>query len=317
MLEILSFDFEKHFAKTFELWQANFEMSWPLDELTFRRLISDDPRIPGLNKRRFVALLDGVLVGFVLFQFVEEKASGNLNLLLVAPDFQRKDIGTALHNFAIEGLQKAEVRRVQLGGGSPSFWQGIPDDLSGVAAFFEKMGWQYSETSYDLSQDLQAFTKAGVFIAPVAARGISFRAAVPADQAAIVVFEKTEFPNWLGAYEYVMLFGDFNDLWLVCDKDGKIVGTVIMFSPLSNQQRLDVPWKRKLSQNLGALGCVGIAHSVHGQGLGSAMMASAMEEQKRRGVGNCHIGWTWRVTFYEKLGFKLWKSFRMSWRTFY
>jgi beta-N-acetylhexosaminidase len=111
-----------------------------------------------------------------------------------------------------------------------------------------------------------------------------------------------------------MRFGDFNDLLLVRDVGGKIVGTVIMFSPLSNSQRLDVPWKRVLGENSGALGCVGIARSLHGQGLGSAMMAAAMEELKKRGVRNCHIGWTWRVTFYENLGFKLWQSFRMSWR---
>ncbi|MBN9387335.1 MAG: GNAT family N-acetyltransferase [Chloroflexi bacterium] len=316
MLEIAPFDFEKHFARTFELWQASFEKSWPLDEPAFRRLISDDPYIPGLRKRQFVALVEGVVAGFVLFQFVAEKGSGNLNLVMVAPGHQRQGVGTALHNYALAELQKAGAVRVQLGGGSPTFWQGIPDDLSGAANFFEKMGWQYSETSYDLTQNLQGFTGAGEFSAPVATRGITFRTAVPADQAAIVAFEKAEFPNWLGAYEYVMGFGDFNDLLLVCDIDGKIVGTVIMFSPLSNPYRLDVPWKRLLGENRGALGCVGIARSLHRQGLGSAMMAAAMEELKKRGVGNCHIGWTWRVTFYEKLGFKLWKSFWMSWQNF-
>lgn len=316
MVEIITFEFEKHFEKVFELWQSNFGKDWPLDSFTFRHVISDNPTVSGLSKWRFVALADSSLAGFVLFQSSSEDSSGNLSLVMVDPTYQRRGIGAALHGFALEQLRKSGVRRVQLGGGSPGLWQGVPDDLSSAAAFFEKMGWAYSEISYDLIQDLQTFSRATEFIAPVAARGIGFRTANSSDVTAITVFQKAEFPNWLGAYEYILALGDYNDVILVCDSAGKILGMVILFSSSSNPQRLDIPWKSVFGENMGALGCVGIAGSLHNKGTGSAMMASAMEALKARGVGVCYISWTSRVSFYEALGFRLWKSYRMSWQTF-
>lgn len=310
MLEIIPFDFETHFEKAYALWQTAFEAAWPLDRETFRKIIAHSPSTLGIHKQGLVAVAERILVGLVLFQYNEEKASGNLDLVLVAPDCQGKGIGTALHNSALAVLQKAGVKQVQLGGG---FWHGIPDDLSSVAVFFEKLGWQYSETSYDLIQDLHTFRRAEDFIDPVLAAGISFRLAEPTDAEAIISFQRAEF-NWLDSYETVLGFGDFDDLLLVFDVAGTIVGMVILYSQKSNEQRLDVHWQSLLGENAGAIGCVGIAHSLHNKGTGSAMMARAMQELKGRGVGVCHIIWTHRVTFYEKLGFKLWKSYRMSWR---
>jgi hypothetical protein len=44
------------------------------------------------------------------------------------------------------------------------------------------------------------------------------------------------------------------------------------------------------------------------------MIARGSELLRERGVGLCHIGWTDAVRFYQRIGFKLWQQYAMSWR---
>jgi len=57
---------------------------------------------------------------------------------------------------------------------------------------------------------------------------------------------------------------------------------------------------------------VGVAESLHGQGIGSAMMVRASDILKQRGVASVHIGWVYRVNFYRRLGYATWREFHMS-----
>jgi len=79
---------------------------------------------------------------------------------------------------------------------------------------------------------------------------------------------------------------------------------------------MDGFWKAILGDPLGEIGCVGVAAARHGQGIGSAMMVRAAGILKQRGVASIHIGWVYRVNFYRRLGYDLWRAFDMSSRTF-
>jgi len=42
------------------------------------------------------------------------------------------------------------------------------------------------------------------------------------------------------------------------------------------------------------------------------MVASACEQLRDRGVGNCHIGWTTELSFYGRLGFHPWRRYQTA-----
>lgn len=315
-LEIIPFEPQKHFDEVYEMWQIIFGDSWPLDRETFTRLLDVTNTRANLETFQFVAFRDEALVGFVAIQISKAATiNGIINLVLVSPQYQRQGIGSTLHNYAIEWFKKAGVKRAQLGGGFPTIWQGIPVEMSEAAAFFNKMGWEYSENSYDLTQDLQQFQNSQQFLDLVADRAVSFQLATLADKEAIISFQKAEFPHWLPYYEEIMETGEYGDILLVKDAELKILGMLTLYSSSSNPGRFDVIWKAELGENAGSLGCVGIARKAHRQGLGSAMVAYANDILKARGVGNCFISWTFRPNFYRQVGYKLWKSYHMSGRT--
>jgi len=62
-----------------------------------------------------------------------------------------------------------------------------------------------------------------------------------------------------------------------------------------------------------SIGCGGggVAADRHGQGIGTALVASGSEILRDRGARVCHISRTTRTSFYESLGYVRWRSYRM------
>jgi beta-N-acetylhexosaminidase len=65
---------------------------------------------------------------------------------------------------------------------------------------------------------------------------------------------------------------------------------------------------------VGALGTVGVAAARRGQGIGLALVARGSEILKEQGINQCHISWVVLLDFYGKLGYRTWRSYKMSWR---
>jgi len=94
--------------------------------------------------------------------------------------------------------------------------------------------------------------------------------------------------------------------------DGRIIGTVSMYSPLSHPQRMSVRWKTLLGDDAGAIGVVGVAASARHCGVGHAMVARASEIVRERGTRHCFIGWAWMISLYGDLSYRVWQEYRMS-----
>jgi ribosomal protein S18 acetylase RimI-like enzyme len=119
----------------------------------------------------------------------------------------------------------------------------------------------------------------------------------------------------LGPFQSNVDIGDFNALLIARDPTTrKIIGTLILYSPLAHPSSFDGFWKLILGDPLGEIGCVGVAEARHNQGIGSAMMVRAAEILRQRGVASVHIGWVYRVNFYQRLGYAKWRQYDMSWQ---
>lgn len=59
----------------------------------------------------------------------------------------------------------------------------------------------------------------------------------------------------------------------------------------------------------GLIACVGVDAEARKGGVGVAMLASAIENMKKRGMEGVLIDWVVIRGFYEKLGFEVWREY--------
>jgi GNAT superfamily N-acetyltransferase len=110
------------------LWVAAMPPAWPLLQAGIARL-----------GEGLVAEADSGLVGFVAVDL-----AGSIPLILVAPAYQRRGIGTALLAAAVDCLRRGGSTGVTAGSGGRFYiWPGVPRDLPGAVRFFAMRGWQH------------------------------------------------------------------------------------------------------------------------------------------------------------------------------
>lgn len=308
MWQIQPYRAETDTAAAFTLWQTVIAQLWPIDFRRFQQVLAAP------QAAHFVARAEEQVIGFVATAQGQsrDKRVGHLLVLLVAPDWQGKGLGSALHEHALNHLRAAGVDVIQLGGRSPRFWCGLPENLPHAQGFFEARGWQYSETVYDLVQDLSQYTTPPTIYQRMTEQQVTLYTAELADIPAVLAFEGREFPNWLAAYERLVSLGDYNDILLARDQHGQVVGTLLMSTSRSHAERTDVVWRVLLGPDAGSMAAVGVAEAEHGRGIGIALVARASDLLKASGVRNCYIDWVVLTDFYAKLGYRKWRAFKMA-----
>lgn len=269
------------------LWRAALAPAWP-----------PPPAGLGIVRAGLVALEGGQPVGAVAVD-----PEGSIPLLLVHPPRQRRGIGTLLLEAALRRLGALGAARVALGsGGLDYIWPGVPEDLPAAMAFFAARGWDLDRTAVDLVRDLRGYrTPAGVH-ERAAGAGVSFAVATGRDRAELLAFEAANFPQWLRSYER-----GGEPVLLGRDRGGDLVGALTFSGP--DARHLFAPL---LGRATGAIGAVGVTDRVRGAGVGTAMVATASELLRDAGVHACHISWTTREAFYGRLGYGVWRRYRMS-----
>lgn len=297
----------------FHLWEQTVGPQWPLDFSRFQKVLS----APGT--RHFVAKARGEeIIGFLGTQRTHSwnTNTGHLLVVLVDPAYQRQGVGSALWAAALQDMRAAGVTLVQLGGLSPRFWCGVPDNLARTLGFFQKQGWDSFEQVYDLTQDLSQYTAPAALYQRMDEQQIRLAAGTQADMAEVLAFEEREYSNWLVHYKNNNRLGDYQDVFIARDKDGQVVGVLNTSTIHSHSQRPELPWPGILGENAGTLGAVGVAASVQGRGIGLALCAKASAILKERGVGTCYIDWVAEGTthFYEKIGYTKWRSYHTGFR---
>jgi ribosomal protein S18 acetylase RimI-like enzyme len=256
---------------------------------------------------------DGRALGLALYERTPEK--GSLRAIVVHPDFRRRGVGTTLMRHAMRSLrwQGHGTYRVWpapphilLGGGYHYIWPGVPEDLADSKGFFDAvLGWPFSEPCYDMTMSLDGFSPPTGCYNRAATAGVTFRSAALDDMPAVLAFEEREFPNWV---RYVREHAP-EDMVIGVDREGAIVASLLFDMP-------PILWSRLLGDDAAEIGAVGVAESRRNLGLGTALVARACEILRDRGVEVAVLRWLYRVSFYRRVGFTVWKQYLMSSTTF-
>lgn len=308
---IQPYDDNRDAANVHALWQEVFAPSWSINQERLSKVLN------GPEPQHFVARINRRIVGFAatLQSSKDGKKIGQLAALLVRPDMQRQGIGTALHATALAHLQTTGASVLQLGSIVPRFWPGIPTGLPEAIAFFKARGWESSETVYDLVQDLSNYQTPPSIIQRVEKERITIAVTTSQNVTDALAFEAKEFPGWLALYERCADLGDYRGILTAREEDGRVIGTLIMYSQNSHPERTDLIWQDILGENAGAIGAVGVDAQERGRGIGIALVAAASELQKQRAVQNCFIDWVTLTDFYARVGYTKWREYIYSQRS--
>jgi|GEM_PF-670926 GNAT superfamily N-acetyltransferase len=285
---------------------------WECPPTTFWEALCDTTR-EGRQIIGFVGEEEGVPVGVIVGQVSHASPTvGSLAVLLVSPHFQRQGRGTQLLHTLEQAFSQNGVETVHFARGSePYLWQGIPDNLPGAQAFFQKRGWNLYETSWDLTQDIRGYTTPDWVRERAKAAGATFRLATPNDAEAIAQFEQHYFPEWSGYFAEVGAKGRWQSI-VLAEWDGEIAGTALIeFAPDCSVAH----WETMLTPAMCGIACVGVGEPWRERGIGSGLVSFAAETLREQGGGICLIHWTWLAEWYGKLGFTVWQTFQMASKT--
>jgi len=281
--------------KVFNLWQEKLGEIWPLDFAGFKQIIA--------SGNHFVATDDEKIVGFIATQILGEKSSiltimGNDNGLL---------------NYVTQYLKSKKVKQIQLGdGGISYFWPGIPTNLPKLIRFFEDNDWEFTEDSFDLVRNLDNYQTPEFVFQRLS--GINVQTANIKSVDKVLEFEKKYFSEWLSAYKRKAELNDLSDIFYAEDKNKDIVGTIFVFSADSRSAKEHQIWKQLLGDDMGGICCLGVRKDMRQKGVGLALAAYSTEMLRDRKVNNVYVGYTWLVDWYGKLGYKVWRQYKMSWK---
>jgi beta-N-acetylhexosaminidase len=269
------------------LWVAAMPPAWPL--------------LPAGIARLSGGLVAEAGTGPVGFAAVD--MAGSIPLILVAPAYQRRGIGTALLAAALDCLRAGGATGVTAGSGGRFYiWPGVPHDLPGAVRFFTSRGWQHSHDTLDLVTDLRQYRPPPGACENAASKGITLSQPGSAGLADVLAFEAATFPGWS---RWFAVSGPADTL-VARDDAGHIAGTLLLHRP--DAETVFAPI---LGPAAGTIGCVGVAAPRQGEGIGTALVARASEMLRNAGTRNCHIGWTTRESFYRRAGYQPWRRYAM------
>jgi len=309
--EVLVYRPAEHAAAVLTLWDAALGEKYPITEpLFWSHTIGHEGYEPGDG---FVAMADGGVVGFALVQTDRTSTGaaerGGPAVVMVHPSYRRRGIGSALLRAATERARGTGCKQLLAGGASLwRFWPGIPTDLAGAAECFQHNGYTLGQTCADLLGDVSRFEVPQRVQAALARAGVQIRPADVDTVAQVLAFERRHFRGWEPACRQLAV-GDIDHLlaaWL----DGEVIGVEALYSPRSRYRGPNVLWERLLGNNVGGMGCVGVAEAHRGKGVGMGLIAVGAAVLRDRGVGPCIVDWTSLYDFYGKVGFRPWRHYR-------
>lgn len=298
------------------VWSAALGAAYPLHADRLGYVLANP--LPGQSGRHVTAHApDGQIIGFASAQINPPSQPGSapsgwLLAIAVHPDRQRQGVGSALLRALIADLRAHGVGRLITGGRYPRIFPGAPTDLPAAQPFFEKSGFHFDQTDFDLFRRLEDYATPPAVTDRLRAEGVAIRPATAEEVPEVLALNDREFAGWADTYRYVASVGDYADLLIARDPARGIVGSLIMVGPGSHPARCDALWSAIVGPNIGGLGEVGVAASERGRGLGLALVAVGSEILKARGVGHCNIGYTTLVDFYGKLGYQVWRTYHIA-----
>ncbi|MGG4340438.1 GNAT family N-acetyltransferase [Paenibacillus lautus] len=293
----------------YELWIMNLGQQWPIEYVIFDKIIRDNDS----GTSHFVAEINGNVVGFIATGTsygLQTDLHGSILLVVVEKQNQGKGIGKQLVTHAEQYLFSKGVRDIHVGSGArPYFWPGVPANLPDAIVFFEKCGWIFTEQSFDMIQDLKMFPS---FKHVPLQHDTIIEVANTQDIEKLLVFQQENFPHWYIYYNHYSNQKNFDNILLAKTKVGEIIGSVLLTGPFDLYANQFLKWKNLLPPQVGGFVALGVKEEMRGKGIGLFLAFKATEVIKSRGVESSYLGWTWLIDWYSKIGYQVWRCYRMS-----
>lgn len=277
---------------------------WPMKKQKFLDILYGE-NDSNIETQVFIEKLEDSVIGYISVKCTKElnNRKGSIVLLFVDEKYRGKGIGKKLLTKGVSWLKEKEVNIIKCGSGAGSyFWPGVPDNFN-VVEFFTETGFDVTATCVaDMYRDITDFkTTAGAY-SPLAKFGISIEYANDTYAEAISAFVKSNFPNWGEYYLEEQLKTRPLDFFFAHIND-EVIAVSTLWKGNSN-------WDLLFENSVGGGGALGIAEKWRGKGIGLAMKCWGTEKIKLEGIKYVYIGWTDAIGFYEKLGFKIWRTFK-------
>lgn len=294
--------------QAYALWEKTIGGLWPIEAAFFHAVLD-----AGGSKTHVVAEIDGQIAGFLGIDVGDTNQphpSASIQLIMVHPAHQRKGIASALLAHGEQKLRSLGVTDIHAGAGAAAYyWPGVPENLPAAVHLFEKHGWSFHERSFDLVADL---TRSPVPSDAHWNDDIRISTASADDIEDVLAFERDYFPEWYSYFEQTAARSAFNDILVARDRDSVTCAAVLLFGPAGDSAEHSLKWRTLLGPRMGGFGAIGVRPDRRGRGIGLTLARRATAMLKARGVQHSYLGWTWLTDWYGRLGYEVWRSYRMG-----
>lgn len=305
----------EHADAIVNLWNEAFRGEFPLDLRLWRQNVDDCDRTDwGAS---YCALAEGRIVGAVV-----AKRPGHIGAILVAPEFRRQGIGSALLQLGVDGLMPEPGARISAGADYLHFFPGIPETCLAALGFFSSSGWNIVDAGacWDLIRNIEDYEvpeSVKMKTAELARQGIVIRPCAKPDVDALLAHVEANFSaRWLSETLARTEMEPAPDEIIIAVRGQEVVGFCQTFSTRSVKLGPSVYWRGLLGNHYGGLGPIGVARDVRKIGLGLALLCWSVDAVKKTGATRMAIDWTVLIDFYGRIGFTPWKRYVPASRTF-
>ncbi|MFN8471621.1 MAG: GNAT family N-acetyltransferase [Anaerolineae bacterium] len=298
------------------LWNRVFGPDFPIDEDIWTYCTW---ATPGFESGDAVVLWEAdAPVGFAVAKPYRLRPIGRMDMTLgfvsalgVDPDYRGRGLGAALLDWTEGWLRQHHAQTAILGHDLQPLFCGVPQSL-GSRGFFERRGYQYEDTVYDVTRDLAGYRCHPSALQTEQRLGdrLDLRPAQRGDVEDLLEFLGESFP---GRWHFeVSTFFDRGGLpsdVMIARLDGRVEGFAHLHSPGTPYLAYGLNWRNAVTQPAGGLGPIGVSERVRGEGLGLALLDAGLDVLAQRGTRGCVIDWTTLLDFYGKVGFQPWKAY--------
>jgi GNAT superfamily N-acetyltransferase len=309
MLKLIRYDCDPEIhQKIADLWNA---AAGPALAIRPDFVAYNTQEMPGLVQEGRLALVDEAIAGVVLASAVSQgpfRGQAWVDLIAVAPQYQRRGVGSALLNWAEDWLALQGGVDVHIGGSLNPFAPGLPVEL-GTQEFFQVHGYTVDDqgSEWDVARSITEYHT----LYPIPLPGADLRPLQPGEEGELLAFLQREFPDrWL--YEVELFFrigGRASDFMVLRTEIGLDGFCWMTFT--DSVRPLDRFYMHGLPKPWGQFGPLGVGKACRGKGYGGAMIDAAICHLKARGVVGSVIDWTSLLGLYGRFGYQPYRQYLM------
>lgn len=310
---IQPFDIDRDVAQLTTLWDSLL----PAYRVPAERLASILRQPVGAH---FAVSESSTLVGFVATFTSPGSTTGFIAMLLVRQTLQNRGVGSALLRHARKHLTSPpnNCTALSLGSSFPRIFCGMPTDVSEATnAFFIHRGFRPGTISWDLYQDVRHFVAPEKYMRRARDAGVTFAPWSRDGEAECLAKQRRFFgdnASWVGTYERLAALGRHGQALVAFGSDGEQVGWTLMVEPGMPVWE-DMAMPGMPADKTGMVACVGVDPAARRHGVGLALVATATESLRDRGVEGVLIDWLVLRDWYGKVGYEVFREYRgMEWR---